>query len=98
MAKVHRATMSRYHTPRFPSYASVALARSSHNVCADERIRQCMSKHPTLGSTPRTTLSTLSFPDVFVRKIFLGLIRFVVLSCCLVGPVLVWSSSLCSGD
>ena len=34
----------------FPSYASVALARSSHNVCADERIGQCMSKHPTLGS------------------------------------------------
>ena len=34
----------------FPSYASVALARSSHSVCADERIRQCMSKHPTLGS------------------------------------------------
>ena len=40
----------KHHIHFFPSYASVALARSSHNVCADERIRQCMSKHPTLGS------------------------------------------------
>ena len=43
-------TKPKRQTQFFLSYASVALARSSHNVCADERIRQCMSKHPILGS------------------------------------------------
>ena len=38
----------------FPSFASVALARSSHSVCADERIGQCMNKHPSLGSRKRS--------------------------------------------
>ena len=40
--------------PFFPSFASSALARSSHCVCADERIGPCMSQHPALGSQKRS--------------------------------------------
>ena len=38
----------------FPSFASAALARSSHSVCADERISQCMKQRPSLGSQKRS--------------------------------------------
>ena len=38
----------------FPSFASSALARSSHSVCADERIGPCMSQHPALESQKRS--------------------------------------------
>ena len=38
----------------FPSFASAALARSSHSVCADERISQGMKQHPSLGSLKRS--------------------------------------------
>ena len=34
----------------FPSFAFSALARSSHSVCASERIKHCITQHPALGS------------------------------------------------
>ena len=38
----------------FPSSAFSALARSSHNVCANERLKHCMNQHPSLGSQKRS--------------------------------------------
>ena len=38
----------------FPSFAFSALARSSHSICANERIKHCMNQHPALGNQKRS--------------------------------------------
>ena len=39
-----------FHDFFFLSFAFSALARSSHSICANERIKRCISQRPALGS------------------------------------------------